>query len=593
MIKAIKFRNFKCLKDFSIRLRDMNVFVGPNNAGKSTVLDAFRALGAGLAVAARRNPAMITVADETVQGYEIPETQIPISLANIHSDYRTDLETSITYSFENGNKLRMIFHDNSRCVLAIEQSSTIIRNTGQFRQAFPLTISSFPTLGPLEDEEDLLTDEYVRQWQNSRRAHRMFRNIWYRRKDSFAAFQALVEATWPGMSISPPERRGYNPPHLTMFCKEGRVDRELCWAGFGFQVWLQLLTHLTNASSADLLIVDEPEIYLHPDLQHKLFQLLRGLGKQVILATHSAEIINDADHDDIVLVNRSRRSGRRISDLDGLQEALMSIGSDQNIHLARLSRGRKILFLEGNDHRILSRLAAKYGFSAFANDLNVTIIPIGGFSQRQRIEDAAWTFEKVLKTEVAIAAVLDRDFRCNEEIAEIESGVKATIPHFHILVGKEIENYLLVPGAIARAVEERIKERAVNTGERGQVSVQWISETLLSLCDEIKSEVLSQHIAHRMRYFANRTSKDASTVAQEAIALLDNDWRTPKSRLLVAPGKRLLSALNLHLQQILRISITPAQIIRNLETSDFDAGLHAILRDLESFANHSRQAAAA
>jgi hypothetical protein len=59
----------------------------------------------------------------------------------------------------------------------------------------------------------------------------------------------------------------------------------------------------------------------------------------------------------------------RVTDIDGLQEALFSIGSAQNIHLARLSRGKKILFLEGNDFRLLRRFSACLGFNHFAEDV--------------------------------------------------------------------------------------------------------------------------------------------------------------------------------------------------------------------------------
>jgi AAA domain, putative AbiEii toxin, Type IV TA system len=365
-----------------------------------------------------------------------------------------------------------------------------------------------------------------------------------------------------------------------MFCTEARVDRELCWAGFGFQVWLQILTHLTNSADANVLIVDEPEIYLHPDLQHKLFHLLKAADKQVILATHSAEMVNEADHDDVIIVNKSKRSATRVADIDGLQDALFSIGSAQNIHLARLSRGKKLLFLEGDDYRLLRRIAARLGFERLAEGTDITVVPIGGFGQRQKIQHAAWTFEKVLRSDIAIAAILDRDYRCSEEIHELVRDARATVPHFHILGRKELENYLLVPEAIAATIADRLAERGASS-----MQIDQVVELIHQLSDELKSDVLAQSISNRMRYFGNRTSRDPAMIAGEAIARLDDNWTPLEQRMTVVPGKQLLALLNGQLQQNFGICITAPQIIRHLSRDMIAHDLRDILLDVNQFAN--------
>ncbi len=497
MFKSVRFRNFKSLKDYTVHLRAMNVLVGPNNAGKSTILDAFRAIAAAHRYACRRVQSPISVNGSTVVGYDIPMSNFPISLANIHSDYQTDQETSVTFALENGNKLQLTFYDNTRCVMTITETNLRTTTTAQFRKNFPGSIYPFPTLGPLEEEELLLTDEYVKQSEDTRRSHRMFRNIWYRRSQQFPAFEALVAKTWEGMTIAKPELDLTYPPRLSMFCKEGRIDREVFWAGFGFQVWLQILTHLTGAAADNVLIVDEPEIYLHPDLQRRLFQLLKATNKQVILATHSAEIMNEADHDDVVLINRNKKTAARVSDADSLQGALNSIGSAQNIHLARLTKGRRILFLEGDDYRLLRRFASQFGFDSIANDVIITVVPIGGFSQSKRIQDTAWAFEKILKAHISIAAVLDRDFRCAEEISELLRDGRTSVPHFHILGSKEIENFLLVPSAMLRAIEQKLKER----NSTSTVTLHVVSEMLNGIIVGQKADLLGQYISNRVRFF--------------------------------------------------------------------------------------------
>jgi hypothetical protein len=249
-----------------------------------------------------------------------------------------------------------------------------------------------------------------------------------------------------------------------------------------------------------------------------------------------------------------------------------------------LSRGRKILFLEGDDYRLIKRFASRLGLSDLADDINITVIPIGGFSQRQRIEDAAWTFEKVLKADISIAAVLDRDYRSREEIDALVKGVRGTVPNFHILEGKELENYLLVPTAIARAIHERLKDRQCPESELLKISHDWVMKMLTDLADEMKSDVLSQRISNRMRFFGNRTYKDPSTIATEAIATLDADWSDFNRRFMTLPGKQFLATLNGRLHRDLHISITGPLIIRNMSFDEIGPDLREILQNLNRFA---------
>jgi hypothetical protein len=221
-----------------------------------------------------------------------------------------------------------------------------------------------------------------------------------------------------------------------------------------------------------------------------------------------------------------------------------------------------------------------FDYSEFANDVNITVVPIGGFSQRQKIEHASWTFEKVLKAEIAIAGLLDRDYRCQEEIDQLLQQTRSTVPNFNILAAKEIENYLLVPAALARAVNGRLKA----SNEVKKITEEAVKEILGRLAEEVKSVVLTQWISNRMRFFGNRTAKDASTVASEAIELLDKEWTHLSGRLRLVPGKVLLSNFNTVLQKELKVSITSTQIINSLRSDEMAFDLKNILDGLNSFA---------
>jgi energy-coupling factor transporter ATP-binding protein EcfA2 len=580
-IRSARFQNFRGLRDYSVSLREMNVLVGPNNAGKSSILDGFRTLASAVRHAKRRNPTLLSVNRETFYGWEVPPSTLPISLANVHSDYDDTAGTTIVFTVPNGNKLQLAFYESSRCILTVIEEGPPTRSAGAFKSRFPLDLVSFPTLGPLEEEEQLRSPEYVEQNRGTRRAHRLFRNIWHQDEEKFGEFQALLARTWPGMTIEKPTMVGYAPPTMVMLYNESRKPREVYWAGFGFQIWLQIISHFLLASRATTLIVDEPEIYLHPDLQHRLFDLLKGSGKQVLLATHSVEIVNEAEQDDVVLVNRARRSAKRVADIEGLQEALFSIGSAQNIHLARLSKGKRVLFFEGDDYKLLKRIGRRLNLESLAGDVGVVVVPIGGFGQLQKIEDAAWTFEKVLKADIEIAAVLDRDYRSSDEIQKITDTVRQRVPRFHILGAKEVENYLLSPFALSRALNERLAER------RGAVpndaSLEAITERLERVCEAFRNDIVSQLVANKMR-FVGRLSTDPATLMNEALAQVDNEWLNLSDKLRIVPGKKVLRALSTELQQEYSVSLTHAQIARNLDPLTMPVEFVHILSDLNDFA---------
>ena len=155
----------------------------------------------------------------------------------------------------------------------------------------------------------------------------------------------MVGKTWPSTELAPPELPDPLDRKLIMLCRENRIAREIFWAGFGFQVWCQLLTHVSRASEASILIVDEPEIYLHPDVQRQLIGILRDIPPDILLASHSSEIMSEADAGEILLIDKSKKSAERLNNVEGIQKALNSLLDQHKIsHLHNLP-GQEKFFL--------------------------------------------------------------------------------------------------------------------------------------------------------------------------------------------------------------------------------------------------------
>lgn len=310
-ITRIRFRRFKRLRALDLELGSINILTGANNAGKSTALSALRVLGAGITAAKRSKPTPGQTPDGRRPIYFVPTDGLPVSLENVHSDL-ADEDTTVAFECEGGHELKLWFPADGGCRLYVNQTSgRTPRTPSAFRDVLPWTIVQVPVLGPLEHNEPLLKEATVRRGLSTHRAARHFRNYWHCFPEEFDRFAAHIAGTWPGMEIERPELSvSSDGSTLHMYCREQRMTRELYWAGFGFQIWCQLLTHVSRAAPGDVLVVDEPETYLHPLVQRALLGVLRATGAQVVLATHSAGIVMSAGPREVIPIDSAKRTAR-------------------------------------------------------------------------------------------------------------------------------------------------------------------------------------------------------------------------------------------------------------------------------------------
>ena len=566
----------------------MNILVGPNNCGKSTIIRAFRVLDVALRQARTRRAERIPYDGHSVWGHRLSEERLPISLENVHTDY-DETDAKVTFRCSNGNFLLLIFPSDGGCLLIPDAQGRDCRTPGVFRNRFPLEIQVVPELGPLEDEEVVLAEDTVRRGLSTHRASRHFRNYWHLYPQGFNEFAELISQTWPGMSIEPPEQHletGETPGQwsrrLTMFCREDRMTRELYWSGFGFQVWCQLLTHISRGRTSTLLVVDEPEIYLHPDVQHQLVGILRDAGPDVVAASHSTEIIGEADPTEILIVDKTKRAASRLKEVAQVQGALDAIGSIHNIALTHLARTGRMLYVEGPwDFRILRRFARRLGFNQLAAGNDITPIQSGGFASWKKIEASAWAFERALHGQFRIGVLFDRDYFPGEEIEEVREKLASHFRPVHIHKRKELENYLLLPEPLDRAVGKALRERARRTGMEVPDGVD-VVQMLEEITNGYRQGVTSQLIARRSD-FLRSTGVDLGTLAEDLMRDVDARWKRLNSRLEVVSGKHVLKELREQLSVRYSISLTDFRIIDEFRQDEIPEDLAQFLAELEEF----------
>jgi predicted ATP-dependent endonuclease of OLD family len=579
VISHVLFKNYKALSYFSFALQQMNILVGPNNCGKSTIIGAFRILD----IAIRRARAKKAEYYDGIYGHKLSAEVIPISLENVHTNYSED-DTTITFYLNNKNKLILNFLRNGNCIFSAESDKYgIIKTPSKFNTEFPISLTVVPVLGPVEHEEEQKTLDTIKKGLSTHRASLHFRNYWIYFPEDFDNFSKLIKKTWRGMTVERPYLVDAADTKLAMLCYEDRIAREIYWAGFGFQVWCQLLTHISRSKGSTIIVIDEPEIYLHPEVQRQLINILRDINIDVVIATHSTEMLGEADASEILFVNKYNRSAKRLKDIEGVQNAIQKIGSLQNITLTQLAKNRKTLFVEGaNDYKILRRFAKKLGFVDLANGLDITAVESKGFSSWDKIKSFSWGFKTAFNENISVAAIFDRDYWCDEEIIKIEEELSKEINYVHLHRTKEIENYLLNPVILQRLSEKLLFEKEKRSGEKDNEKVN-----IVKILDEIsqpqKTKNLAQYLSKRNQYFQKFTKQDESVLHQETLALFDKKWNNIKERMDIIHGKDTLASLREIVQDKYSITLTDFRIIDEYNVDEIPSTIISIIENLEKF----------
>lgn len=586
-ITRVEFHRFKAFKRFKLELKPFNIMVGANNAGKSTIISAFRILSAAIRKAEARKATIVRGPEGDTYGYPIELSSISIAEENIFFDYDESEPASITFTISNGNQLVLYFAERESCVLLLRNDGRAVTSPAAFKSQFNCRIGFVPILGPVDHNEELYGKEAARLALFNYRAARNFRNIWHHYPDEFDEFRSALLETWPGMDIEKPEivhREG--KAYLYMFCPEKRKPRELFWSGFGFQVWCQMLTHMIQNKNASLFLIDEPDIYLHSELQRQLLGLLRNLGPDILIATHSTEIIVEAEPDDIILISKDRPQAKRIKNPSQVQDAFRLVGSNTNPILTQLAKTRRVVFVEGKDYQIISKFARKLNHIGVSNRRDFAVVPIEGFNP-EKINNLKKGMEETLGSKILAAAMLDRDYRSEAQCEQIQNECLKFCDAVLIHKRKEIENFLLVPQAIDRACAIRVADRRA----RGGRAIEFKPAALKILSDyraSTKSAIFGR-FSGDYRAFAKSAepSLSDSTISERCHALFEKLWQSDEAEFRLLPGKEALSYINTALQTQFGTPVTPTAIIDSMKPEEIFVEMKSIIEEIDRFAKKS------
>lgn len=579
--------NYKGFQDHKISFRQSNVLVGANNAGKSTALGALRLLAAMLPSARRARPGGSgEVEGRGYAGWPITAAAIETS-AFSHENIRHDflpLETRIELALTSGVRLVASwddirdYDDDERpptgTFFVFPPDGGAIMQPRKAAQELVPDIAVVPTLTPLDDREGHVGDETFRRHQTSRRSSRYFRNALYRLDPTeWDEFRAYVYERTPEVSNLGLHRAvGTAEDDLDLYYEEEgtRREREITWAGDGIQIWLQALYHIWRQRAAPVVLLDEPDVFLHPDLQRRLARALFATGQQTVLATHSVEILAEAEPGSAVWIDRSRRTAERPRSDGALGLMGRRLGSGYELGVGRALRSNLALFVEGDDVPIIAHMARRLGARDVASSDGYATIPLGGFSRNSLASAFAETMA-ALGSSVETIVVLDGDMRSQQAVTLETAALTSAGAQVHVWKRRELENYLLNSTAIAKVAGiPRAEAEAL------------LLETVGGLEADARDDFQAQRMAER-KLPGSPTAKFADkTILSNSAQEFNEIWGAWEGKLTLVDAKAVLRKINSQLQARDAKTVNAHSLARNIPPTEIDNEVAGLVSTIAS-----------
>ncbi len=381
MLNHLTVRNFKRFESVEIELGSPVLFFGPNDSGKTSAMQALALWDIGLrrwnekwaghttpgkrpgVAVNRRDLVSIPVphanllwrglkvrnvdraAGKTVRTSNV---RIDVTVGGVREDGAWECGLEFDYANEESFYCRPLRLSEDRN----PERMLVPAAAGQVRIAF------LPPMSGLAATETRLDQGAVNVRVGEGRTAEVLRNLCYtvhRDGSRWSDLVRQIEALF-GARLQPPE---YIPERgeIAMSYQEQGIDLDLSSAGRGPQQTLLLLAYM-YANPGAVLLLDEPDAHLEILRQRQIYQLLtetaEETGSQIIAASHSEVLLNEAAGRDMVIafVGKPHRLDNRGSQV---LKSLREIGFE---HYYQAEQTGWVLFLEGSTDLSLLRAFA-------------------------------------------------------------------------------------------------------------------------------------------------------------------------------------------------------------------------------------------
>lgn len=515
MINKVQIHNFKRFESQEFKLDGNVVLAGPNNSGKSTLLQAIAVWNLALREwHQERSGSKATVRT----GVQLPRskfTAIPLremkllwndtvtgkrkhELGTNEKGKKEKLGTprplEITVSGKNKDKSYKIgvsftyrFPD---LVLIKPTDETDINEIDWFFNNFSLLhVPSFSGIGINETRYDR---PYQEMLIGSGKPGDIIRNrmldVYQNDKEHWNLLVKDIRDIF-GYTLLPPQYEGqpyiicdYVPAIIKGRPKSSQPTLDIASAGSGFLQTVLLLSFFYSKDSG-VVLFDEPDAHLHIVLQRQVYDKIRAVAQQtrsqLIIATHSEIVIDNTDPQNVLSFYKEPHRLTEKYEAEQVRAALKHLSS---MDILQADRWPSILYLEGNsDFNLLSEWSQilNHPLKDYFYDTEENLFWHNNVGRNPKQAKEHLFALKAIKPDMKGVLLLDGDGRNLTEHELRADGLE-------IIRWKryEAENYLLMPSALERFIRGGEHEDLFSA-DRVKKMYNYISKTpFLSILDK-------------------------------------------------------------------------------------------------------------
>lgn len=467
-IKSIAIKNFRNFENFSIDFSEgFQTIIGENNIGKSNLYWAIRlVLDKELSYNSRnldykdfhgfKNT--LTVDDHIVISIDLYAENLS-SFPTFHAFKTSDTTARITYLFAHKSKFSEVDLSEEIELSQFKWQLYASGNSLEIDEILKLSVISFRDLdginlyyinafrninAELQGSTKSLLNKYCQSREHAKTELESVKSILQDSSETLNDLDFVPEIAsdiqGKGQSIA---GKYFSFPIALSFTSNYDVDAwnqlNIFYSPDGNNVPIQTLglgqknilylslfiAELENSSNnheINILLIEEPEAHLHPQLQKILFANLNGLTTtQVFMTSHSTHIASDCDYKNLNILYRN--IDKKVCSFSPFKEGLLT--TRETLLLKRYLDATRseiffssaILFVEGVGEQFIIPSIAQEVYKLNLTEHNISIIPI-----HSRFFDPYLKLVQDNNLEIPVAVLIDGD---NDELEDDEDTTTA------------------------------------------------------------------------------------------------------------------------------------------------------------------------